>query len=247
MAASVQMSASSLNMLEAKSFFGQKLHFARCETVRPKGLCFVGVRAATAVASKFTTLKPMADRVLVKIQSVEEKTVGGILLPSSAQSKPQGGEVVAVGDGRIIGDKKIEVGVQTGKNIVYSKYAGTEIDFNGVSHLLLKEDDIVGILETDDIKDLQPLNDRVLIKVAEAEGKTAGGVLLTDSAKEKPVIGTVSAVGPGTLGEDGTRKALDIAVGNTVMYSKYAGSEFKSADGTQYIVVKASDVLAVLA
>ncbi|KAH7420768.1 hypothetical protein KP509_13G021600 [Ceratopteris richardii] len=189
----------------------------------------------------------MADRVLVKIQSVEEKTVGGILLPSSAQSKPQGGEVVAVGDGRIIGDKKIEVGVQTGKNIVYSKYAGTEIDFNGVSHLLLKEDDIVGILETDDIKDLQPLNDRVLIKVAEAEGKTAGGVLLTDSAKEKPVIGTVSAVGPGTLGEDGTRKALDIAVGNTVMYSKYAGSEFKSADGTQYIVVKASDVLAVLA
>ncbi|KAH7438971.1 hypothetical protein KP509_04G039200 [Ceratopteris richardii] len=156
-----------------------------------------------------------------------------------------GGEVVAVGEGRIIGDKKIEVGVQTGKNIVYSKYAGTEIDFNGVSHLLPKEDDIVGILETDDIKDLQPLNDRILIKVAEAEGKTAGGVLLTDSAKEKHVIGTVSAVGPGTLGEDGTRKTLDIAVGNTVMYSKYAGSEFKSADGTQYIVVKASSCLCV--
>ena len=54
---------------------------------------------------------------------------------------------------------------QIGKNVVYSKYAGTEIEFNGVSHLLLKEDDIVGILETDDIQDLQPLNDRVLIEV----------------------------------------------------------------------------------
>ncbi|MCO5569717.1 hypothetical protein L7F22_023432 [Adiantum nelumboides] len=247
MASSLQMSASSaLNMVEAKSFLGNKLPFARSLSVRPRPLCSVSVRAATAVASKFTTLKPLGDRVLIKLQSAEEKTTGGILLPSSAQSKPQGGEVVAVGEGRTVGDKKIEVGLQSGKNVVYSKYAGTEIDFNGVSHVLLKEDDIVGILETDDFKDLQPLNDRVLIKVAEAEGKTAGGVLLTDSAKEKPVIGTVTAVGPGTYGEDGTRKSLEIAVGNSVMYSKYAGSEFKSADGTPYIVVKAPDVLAVL-
>jgi len=55
--------------------------------------------------------------------------------------------------------------VQPGAQVVYSKYAGTEVDFNGEKHLLLKDDDIVGILETDDIKDLKPLNDRVLIKV----------------------------------------------------------------------------------
>lgn len=55
--------------------------------------------------------------------------------------------------------------LQNGKNVVYSKYAGTEIEFNGVSHVLLKEEDIVGVLETEDIQDLQPLNDRVLIKV----------------------------------------------------------------------------------
>lgn len=248
MASSLQMSASSaLHMVEAKPFLGSKLSFTRSLSTRPKPLfCSVGVRAATAVASKFTTLKPLGDRVLVKIQTAEEKTTGGILLPSSAQTKPQGGEVVAVGEGKTIGDKKIEVGLQNGKNVVYSKYAGTEIEFNGVSHVLLKEEDIVGVLETDDIQDLQPLNDRVLIKVAEAEGKTAGGVLLTDSAKEKPVIGTVKAVGPGLYGEDGTRKPLGITVGNSVMYSKYAGSDFKSTDGTQYIVVKASDVLAVL-
>lgn len=55
--------------------------------------------------------------------------------------------------------------VQTGAQVVYSKYAGTEVEFNGTKHLIVKDDDIVGILETDDIKDLKPLNDRVLIKV----------------------------------------------------------------------------------
>jgi chaperonin GroES len=157
-----------------------------------------------------------------------------------------GGEVVAVGEGRTIGDKKIEPSVSKGAQIVYSKYAGTEVDFNGESHLLLKEDDVVGLLSTDDVKDLQPANDRVLIQVTEAESKTAGGVLLTDSAKEKPVIGTVIAVGPGALGEDGERKALEVSKDNTVLYSKYAGNDFKSKDGTQYVVMRAADILAIL-
>ena len=206
----------------------------------------VAVRAATAVAPKFSTLKPLGDRVLVKIQNVEEKSSGGILLPTTAQSKPQGGEVVAVGEGKTIGDKKLEPAVKTGAQVVYSKYAGTEVEFNGEPHLLLKEDDVVGMLATDDVKDLEPANDRVLIQVMEMESKTAGGVLLTDSAKEKPVIGTVVAAGPGSYGEDGQRKPLEVSKGNTVLYSKYAGNDFKSKDGTQYVVLRVSDVLAVL-
>ncbi|KAG0608792.1 hypothetical protein M758_8G132800 [Ceratodon purpureus] len=206
----------------------------------------VAVRAATAVAPKFTTLKPLGDRILVKIQQVEEKSMGGILLPSSAQTKPQGGEVVAVGEGKTVGDKKLEPSVKTGAQVVYSKYAGTEVEFNGEAHLLLKEDDVVGLLSTDDVKDLEPANDRVLIKVTEMESKTAGGVLLTDSAKEKPVIGTVVAAGPGGYGEDGERKALEVSKGNTVLYSKYAGNDFKGKDGTQYVVLRVSDILAVL-
>lgn len=203
-------------------------------------------RAATTVSPKFTTLKPLGDRVLVKIDSTEEKTSAGILLPTAAQSKPQGGEVVAIGDGKVFGDKKVGSIVQEGKKVVYSKYAGTELEFNGANHLLLKEDDIIGYLETDDIKDLQPLNDRVLIEVAEADTKTAGGVLLTDTAKEKPVTGTIVTVGPGSYGEDGTQKPLELAKGNTVMYSKFAGNDFKSKDGKQFVVLKAADVLAVL-
>lgn len=184
--------------------------------------------------------------MLVKIQNTEEKTTGGILLPTSAQQKPQGGEVVEVGEGRTIGDAKLELSVSKGDLIVYSKFAGTEVEFNGTDFLLLKEDDIVGLLKGDDIKDLKPLNDRVLIKIKEAEAKSAGGVLLTDSAKEKPVTGEIVAAGSGTFGEDGKKKPLELKPGNTVLYSKYAGNDFKGKDGSAFVVLRASDVLAVL-
>ncbi|PIA27584.1 hypothetical protein AQUCO_07600036v1 [Aquilegia coerulea] len=204
------------------------------------------VKAATVVAPKYTTVKPLGDRVLIKIKAAEEKSLGGILLPSTAQSKPQSGEVVAIGEGKTLGKTKVDSSVKTGTQVVYSKYAGTELEFNGTGHLLLKEDDIVGILETDDVKDLKPLNDRVLIKVVEAEEKTAGGLLLTEASKDKPSIGTVIAVGPGTLDEEGKKKPLSITTGNTVLYSKYAGNDFKGSDGADYIALRASDVMAVL-
>ncbi|GAV76244.1 Cpn10 domain-containing protein [Cephalotus follicularis] len=204
------------------------------------------VKAATTVAPKYTSVKPLGDRVLFKIKTVEEKTDGGILLPTTAQSKPQAGEVVAVGEGRTIGKTKVNISLKTGTHVVYSKYAGTEFEFNGSNHLILKEDDIVGILETDNVKDLEPLNDRVFIQVAEAEEKTAGGLLLTEASKDKPSIGTVIAVGPGPLDEEGSRKPLSISQGNTVLYSKYAGNDFKGSDGTNYIALRASDVMAVL-
>ncbi|KMZ69941.1 20 kDa chaperonin [Zostera marina] len=210
--------------------------------------CFpsIMVKAVTTVTPKYTTVKPLGDRVLVKVKTSEEKTLGGILLPTAAQSKPQTGEVVSVGEGRTIGKIKIDVSVPTGAQVVYSKYAGTEMDFNGSSHLILKEDDIVGVLETDDIKDLKLLNDRVLIKVAEAEGKTAGGLLLTEATKEKPSIGSVIAVGPGLLDEEGIRKPLSVTPASNVLFSKYAGTEFKGVDGSDYIVMRAPDVIAVL-
>jgi chaperonin GroES len=204
------------------------------------------VNAATVVAPKYTAVKPLGDRVLVKIKTVEETSVGGILLPPSAQSKPQSGEVVAIGEGRTVGKNQVDISLKTGTQVVYSKYAGTELEFNDSNNLILKEDDIVGILETDDIKDLKPLNDRVFIKVAEAEMKTSGGLFLTEANKEKPSVGTVIAVGPGSLDEEGKRKPLSVSPGNTVLYSKYAGNDFKGTDGTNYIALRVSDVMAVL-
>ncbi|ESW26553.1 hypothetical protein PHAVU_003G128900 [Phaseolus vulgaris] len=218
----------------------------RIGTLTPNSFPSLVVKAATVVAPKHTTVRPLGDRVLVKIKDAEDTTEGGILLPLTAQSKPQGGEVVAVGEGKSVGKNKVNINVKTGAQVVYSKYAGTEVDFNGSKHLILKDDDIIGILETDEVKDLKPLSDRVLIKVADAEEKTAGGLFLTEATKEKPSIGTVIAVGPGPLDEEGNRKPLSIISGNTVLYSKYAGTDFKGKDKSNYIVLRASEVIAIL-
>ncbi|KAJ1418788.1 GroES-like superfamily [Sesbania bispinosa] len=249
--ATSQLTASSISTRNLPSFEGFRpsaLQFpsVRIGTLTRRSFPSLVVKAATVVAPKHTTVKPLGDRVLVKIKDAEEKTEGGILLPATAQTKPQGGEVVAVGDGKSLGKTKVDISVKTGAQVVYSKYAGTEVEFNGSKHLILKDDDIIGILETDEVKDLKPLNDRVLIKVAEAEEKTAGGLLLTEATKEKPSIGTVIAVGPGPLDEEGNRKPLSIAPGNTVLYSKYAGNDFKGKDGSNYIALRASDVMAIL-
>lgn len=251
--ATTQLTASSISTKNLSSFEGLRtsaIHFprnnARIGILTQRSFPSIVVKAATVVTPKHTTVKPLGDRVLVKIKDAEEKTQGGILLPSTAQSKPQGGEVVAVGDGKTVGKNKVDISVKAGAQVVYSKYAGTEVEFNGSKHLILKDDDIVGILETEEVKDLKPLNDRVLIKVAEAEEKTAGGLLLTEATKDKPSIGTVIAVGPGPVDDEGNRKPLSISPGNTVLYSKYAGNDFKGKDGSDYIALRASDVMAIL-
>ncbi|CAN1306784.1 20 kDa chaperonin, chloroplastic [Linum perenne] len=193
--AATQLTASSVSISPRSlaSFNPSTAQFASFPTLKPaRSLRGLVVQAATLVAPKYTALKPLGDRVLVKIKKGEETTSGGIFLPDSAQTKPQGGEVVAVGKGKTVGDKTVEISVKAGSQVVYSKYAGTEVEFDGTSHLIMKEDDIVGVLETDDVKDLKPLSDRVYIKVAEAEDKTAGGLILAASSKEKPSIGTVS-------------------------------------------------------
>lgn len=90
---------------------------------------------------------------------------------------------------------------------------------------------------------LQPLADRVLVKPMEKEQKTKSGIYLPDTAKEKPQEGQVVAVGPGKLSEDGKRIALDIKVGDTVIYAKYGGTEIK-IDDEELIILRESDILA---
>src|SRR5918994_3274186 len=91
---------------------------------------------------------------------------------------------------------------------------------------------------------LQPLEDRIVVKPSEGEEMTASGLVIPDTAKEKPQEGTVLAVGPGRF-EDGNRVPLDVKVGDKVLYSKYGGTEVKYA-GEEYLVRSARDVLAVI-
>ncbi len=93
-------------------------------------------------------VKPLHDRVLVKRLEEEEKTKGGIIIPDTAKEKPIKGEVVAVGPGRITDDgKRIEMSVKVGDKVMFNKYAGTEIKIEGEEYLIMREDDIVAIIE----------------------------------------------------------------------------------------------------
>ena len=92
---------------------------------------------------------------------------------------------------------------------------------------------------------LKPLNDRVLVKRLEEEVMTAGGIIIPDSAKEKPMRGEVIAVGPGKMGEDGKRMKPAVEKGDTVLFNKYAGTEIK-VDGVDHLMMREDDVLAVI-
>ncbi|MCL6594480.1 MAG: co-chaperone GroES [Alicyclobacillus sp.] len=92
-------------------------------------------------------VKPLADRVVVRPVDREEKTASGIVLPDTAKEKPQEGEVVAVGPGRLEDGKRVELEVKVGDRVIYSKYAGTEIKVNNEELLILRESDILAIVE----------------------------------------------------------------------------------------------------
>lgn len=92
---------------------------------------------------------------------------------------------------------------------------------------------------------IKPLGERVVIEVAESDVKTASGIVLPDTAKEKPQKGTVVAVGAGKLLDNGERAAMEVKVGDGVIFSQYSGSEVK-VEGKDYLIVRESDILAVI-
>ena len=92
-------------------------------------------------------IKPLGDRVIIELVEQEEKTASGIVLPDSAQEKPQEGKVVAIGSGRV-NDKgeKVALEVAEGDRIIFSKFAGTEVKYEGAEYLILREDDILAVI-----------------------------------------------------------------------------------------------------
>ncbi|WP_026673342.1 co-chaperone GroES [Alkalihalobacterium bogoriense] len=92
-------------------------------------------------------LKPLGDRVVIELVESEEKTASGIVLPDSAKEKPQEGKVVAVGTGRVLDSgEKVALEVKEGDSIIFSKYAGTEVKYEGNEYLILRESDILAVI-----------------------------------------------------------------------------------------------------
>ena len=92
---------------------------------------------------------------------------------------------------------------------------------------------------------LKPLADRVIVKPMEAEEKTKGGIILPDTAKEKPIEGTIVAVGPGRSSDDGKLIKPEVKVGDKVLYGKYSGTEV-TVEGTEYLIMRESDIFAII-
>ena len=92
-------------------------------------------------------LKPVADRVIVKYFETEDKTASGIVLPDSSKEKTQQAEVIAVGPGGVVDGKEVKMEVATGNKVIYSKYAGTEVKLDGEEYIIVKQSDILAIVE----------------------------------------------------------------------------------------------------
>jgi chaperonin GroES len=93
-------------------------------------------------------IRPLQDRIVVRRVQEEEKTKGGIIIPDSAKEKPIEGEVIAVGNGKVLEGGKLQaLDVKKGDRILFGKYAGTEIKLDGVEHLILREEEVLGIIE----------------------------------------------------------------------------------------------------
>jgi len=100
------------------------------------------------------------------------------------------------------------------------------------------------LMESQTMK-FRPLHDRVLVKPLEAETKTAGGIIIPDTAKEKPMEGKVIAIGPGARGEDGKLVPMDVKKGDRVLYGKWSGTEVK-VDGDDMLIIKESDIMGIV-
>ncbi|HHU62853.1 MAG TPA: co-chaperone GroES [Clostridiales bacterium] len=92
-------------------------------------------------------IKPLGDRVIIKVMETEETTKSGIVLPGSAKEKPQMAEVVAVGPGGMVDGKEVKMEVKVGDKVIYSKFAGTEVKLDGEEYIIVRQNDILGIVE----------------------------------------------------------------------------------------------------
>jgi chaperonin GroES len=105
-------------------------------------------RRATKHGDTNVKIKPLDDRVLVKPSEAQEKTASGIYLPEGAKEKPMEGKVVSTGPGKLSDDgKRASLGVKKGDTVVFGKYAGTEVELDGVKHMIMREDELLGVIE----------------------------------------------------------------------------------------------------
>lgn len=223
-----------------------------CRFLRYGSQTWRNVRAAAAIEipQKFTKVQPKGEYCYVKAAEEETKTLGGILLPGSAARKPTTGTVLDVGDGAVGGEQPHTFTVKSGDAVLYSKFGFmyTEIKFQDQDYILIRESDIIGTLPradatADDVPELIPLNDRILVRIDPAGELSSGGVVIPDSAKEKPLSGTVVRTGPGKRSKEGKLEPCKLKPNDRILYFKYAGDNMETTKGEKFVVLHESDIL----
>eukprot|EP00178_Gracilaria_changii_P019270 TRINITY_DN55975_c0_g1_i1.p1 TRINITY_DN55975_c0_g1~~TRINITY_DN55975_c0_g1_i1.p1 ORF type:complete len:242 (+),score=45.37 TRINITY_DN55975_c0_g1_i1:255-980(+) len=193
-------------------------------------------------------LQPVGQNILVKVAESPETTMGGLFLTASAKEKPTYGEAIEVGPGKYLPNGlKVPMTIDKGDYVLYGKYGGTDLDYDGDKHTIVTQDDILCKLANGQYAAdaVQPIQDRMLVKVDEAPDETSSGIILSKTAKTKSTSGKVVAMGPGRFMENGEMEPLAFAIGDTVYYGKYSGSEVEFG-GEQYMMIRMADVYAKL-
>eukprot|EP00553_Chaetoceros_curvisetus_P003382 CAMPEP_0204624930 /NCGR_PEP_ID=MMETSP0717-20131115/10689_1 /ASSEMBLY_ACC=CAM_ASM_000666 /TAXON_ID=230516 /ORGANISM="Chaetoceros curvisetus" /LENGTH=218 /DNA_ID=CAMNT_0051640489 /DNA_START=82 /DNA_END=738 /DNA_ORIENTATION=+ len=194
-------------------------------------------------------IKPVNNFILIKKAAVEKETESGIILTKGAAIVKTEGEVVSVGPGKLHPDSGIPfpMPVEEGDGVIYGRYDGTEVTLDGVTHSLIRDDDILvkfkgGELTMDSV---EPVNDGILVRAEDTEGQTSGGLLLAASSDQskRPSTGVVEKVGPGRMAESGELIPMPVQEGDRVKFMDFAGNEVKIGD-VEYTVVKMAEVYA---
>jgi chaperonin GroES len=191
-------------------------------------------------------LQPVGHNILVKVAKASESTSGGLILSTSSQDKPTYGTAIAVGPGKYFpSGGKIPMSVSTGDTVMYGKYGGTDVKYDGEKHTIVQQDDVLCTLENGEYaaKAVRPVHDRILVQVDKAVDELKSGILIASKGSERPTTGTVVATGSGRVMEDGESEPLPVSTGDKVLYGQYSGTEIKF-DDVQHIFIRVSDIYA---
>lgn len=192
---------------------------------------------------------PLNNFLLVKIADLQDQTEGGIFLTGKAKVKKTQGKVISVGPGKTHHESGqiISMPVEAGEGVVYGKYDGTEIELDGVKHILIRDDDVLVKFTGDELTldTADVCRDNVLVYVERKDETTDGGILIAKSSKSenRPSTGKVVKVGPGRMASNGELMAMEVEEGDMVKFRDFAGNEVNIGD-EEYSVVRMADILA---
>lgn len=191
-------------------------------------------------------IQPAGQNLLVKVAEAAETTSGGLILSGSAKEKPSFGEAIEVGPGKFYGNGvKIPMAIEKGDVVLFGKYGGTDVKYDGVDHTILTQDDVLCILKGGEyaVDAVSPIFDRVLVKIDKLSDQTTSGIFVTAGSGEKSTSGKIIAMGPGRFMENGETEPAAFAVGDIVLYGKYAGTEVEFG-GEEYMLIRVADIYA---